>query len=379
MKSACGKHATMTSSWTHTGYAQRIHFGLDTLDRAGDIVKEAGGRRAMLVTTAGRRASEPGERLVRALGRTLASTFDGVRSHVPTTAVQAAVSQAQADGVDALVSFGGGSCADLGKAVCFFIEQQAGVPGAAYIDRPAVAHISIPTTYSGAELTPFFGMTDESTHRKSGAGGPTIAPIAAIYDPVLTLDLPPGVSAETGMNALAHGIECAYSAHRTPEAEAIAQACVERVGRALPAVVDGPADIRARTTMLEGAALGGRCLQNASMGVHHGLAQLLGGRTGISHGLANAIILTHALSWNAEAMPDEAWRIGTAMGDPDDPAGAVDRLRERLGLPGRLSEVGVTDQDIDAVVRMSSASPSVRANPRPVGEDDARAILEAAF
>jgi maleylacetate reductase len=131
--------------------------------------------------------------------------------------------------------------------------------------------------------------------------------------------------------------------------------------------------------MLEGAALGGRCTQNAAMGVHHGLAQLVGGRTGIPHGLANAIILTHALRWNAEAVPDEAWRIGTAIGDPDDPAGAVDRLRQRLALPGRLSEVGVTDQDIDAIVRMSSASPSVRANPRPVEEADARAILEAAW
>jgi maleylacetate reductase len=368
----------MTTSWTHTGYAQRIHFGLDAIDRAGDVVKEAGGRRAMLVTTAGRRGSEPAERLQRALGRTLVSIFDGVRSHVPTTAVQAAVSQAQAEGIDAVVSFGGGSCADLGKAICFFVEQQAGVPGAAYIDRPAVAHISIPTTYSGAELTPFFGMTDETTHRKTGAGGPTIAPVAAIYDPLLTLELPPRVSAETGMNALAHGIECAYSAHRTPEAEAIALACVQRVGAALPDVVDQPGDIRARTAMLEGAVLGGRCLQNASMGVHHGLAQLLGGRTGIPHGLANAIILTHALRWNVDAVPDAAWRIGAALGDPDDPAGAVDRLRERLGLPGGLSEVGVTDADIDAVVRMSSGSPSVRANPRQVGEEDARTILEAA-
>jgi alcohol dehydrogenase class IV len=368
----------MTTSWTHTGYAQRIHFGLDAIDQAGDVVKEAGGRRAMLVTTAGRRGSESAERLQRALGRTLVSIFDGVRSHVPTTAVQAAVSQAQAEGVDAVVSFGGGSCADLGKAICFFVEQQAGVPGAAYIDRPAVAHISIPTTYSGAELTPFFGMTDETTHRKTGAGGPTIAPVAAIYDPVLTLELPARVSAETGMNALAHGIECAYSAHRTPEAEAIALACVQRVGAALPEVVDRPSDIRARTAMFEGAVLGGRCLQNASMGVHHGLAQLVGGRTGIPHGLANAIILTHALRWNADAVPEAAWRIGAALGDPDDPAGAVDRLRERLGLPGGLSEVGATADDIDAVVRMSSSSPSVRANPRPVGEDDARAILEAA-
>src|SRR5204862_1557582 len=198
-------------------------------------------------------------------GRARASTFDGAKAHVPTSAVQAAVRQATSDGVDAVVSFGGGSCADLGKAVCFFIEQQAGTPGASFSDRPALPHIAIPTTYSGAELTPFFGMTDEHARRKSGSGGPTIAPRAAIYDPVLTLDTPPRVSAETGMNALAHGVEAAYSPVRTPEAEAIALEAVRRIAIALPAVVDDPVDPEARASMLEGAVLGGRCLQNATM------------------------------------------------------------------------------------------------------------------
>jgi maleylacetate reductase len=369
----------MTTAWTHTGYAQRIHFGLDAVDRAAEIVKEAGGRRALLVTTVGRRQSESGERLVKALGKTLVSVFDGVRSHVPTTAVQAAVGQAQATDVDAVVSFGGGSCADLGKALCFFVEQQAGMPGASYVDRPALAHVAIPTTYSGAELTPFFGMTDEAAHRKSGSGGPTIAPLAAIYDPVVTMDTPAQVSAETGMNALAHGVECAYSPHRTPEAEAIALACIQRVAAALPDVVDQPGDIRARTAMLEGAALGGRCLQNASMGVHHGLAQLIGGRTGMPHGLANAILLAHVLRFNAEAVPAEVWRIGTAMGDPDDPPAAVDRLRERIGLPARLSDVGVHEDDLEAIVRMAAGNANVQANPRRASSADLRAILEAAF
>ncbi len=369
----------MTTSWTHTGYAQRLHFGLDAMDRADAVVKEAGGRRVMLVTTKGRRESEAGERLARTLGRMLASVFDGVVSHVPTSAVQTAVRQAQSVGVDAVVSFGGGSCADLGKAVCFFVEQQAGVPGASYADRPAIAHVAIPTTYSGAELTPFFGMTDQATRRKSGAGGPTIAPLAAIYDPVVTLDTPARVSAETGMNALAHGVEAACSPERSPEAEAVALACVRTVAAALPDVVDSPGDLAARTRMLEGSALGGRCLQNAGMGVGHGLAQLLGGRTGIAHGVANAIVLTHAVQFNLEAAPDALWRVGDALGDADDPAGAIDRLRERLGLPGSLSGVGVTIDDLDAVVRMSSSSPSIRTNPRPVTEEDARAILEAAF
>jgi maleylacetate reductase len=367
------------TGWTHTSYAQRIHFGPDAVDRLPEIVKELGLRRLMLVTTPGRLASEAGERVTRALGRARVSTFDGVRSHVPTVAVQAAVAQAGEDGADGVVSFGGGSAADLGKAVCFFVEQQSGAPGASYAHRPALAHVSVPTTYSGAELTPFFGMTDEAARQKSGAGGPTIAPLAAVYDPVLTLDTPARVSAETGMNALAHGVECAWSPTRTPEAEAIALACVERVAAALLAVVDEPGDLAARTEMLAGAVLGGRCLQNAGMGVHHGLAQLLGGRTGIPHGLANAVVLAHAVRYNAEAVPGAVYRIGAALGDPDEPAAAVDRLRDRLGLPARLSECGVTEEDLDAVARLSQSNRNVQANPRPVTEDDARAILQAAF
>src|SRR3954452_14832593 len=340
--------------WTHTGFPQRIHFGPGAVEVIGEVVKEVGGRRGMLVTTPGRLASDDGAGLVRRLGRTLASTFNGVRSHVPTTAVQAAVGQATDDAVDLVVSFGGGSSADLGKAVCFFMEQQSGMPGSSYLDRPAIPHVSIPTTYSGAELTPFFGMTDMNSRRKSGSGGPTIAPRAAIYDPLLTLDTPVRVSAETGMNCLAHGIECALSPHRTPEAEAIALACIAGVAAELPAVVDDPADPEARGRMLSAAVLGGRCLQNASMGVGHGLAQLIGGRTGMPHGLANAVILAHAVRFNAgdPALYEPLGRIGEALGDPDDPAGAIDRFRERLGLRASLSAAGVGDDDLDAVVRM---------------------------
>lgn len=370
---------TTPASWVHTGYAQQIHFGAGRVADAAKVLREAGGRRALLVTTQGRLESDEGQQLVRALGRELASTFAGVRSHVPTTAVQSAVQQARRDGVDAVVSFGGGSCADLGKAVCFFTEQEAGTPGTSYLDRPALPHVSIPTTYSGAELTPFFGMTDEALRRKSGAGGPTTAPVAAIYDPELTVGTPPRVSAETGMNALAHGVECAYSPRRTAEAEAVALACVRRVATALPRVVAAPDDLDARTDMLAGAVLGGRCLQNATMGVHHGLAQLVGGRTGLPHGLANAIMLPHAIRFNLEAVPDELRLVGEALGDPDDPAGAVDRLLTTIGLPTRLSDCGFDDDDLEAVVSMAPGNANVQLNPRQVSEADARSILEAAY
>jgi maleylacetate reductase len=114
------------------------------------------------------------------------------------------------------------------------------------------------------------------------------------------------------------------------------------------------------------------------MGVHHGLAQLVGGRTGIPHGLSNAIILPAAMAYNAVAVPDAMALLARALG-VDDATAAVEALVERLGLPSRLSDVGVDDEDIDAVARLSQASGPVRANPRPVSEDDARAILESVY
>lgn len=371
--------AAPNSAWTHTSLAQQIVFGSGSLDRLPALVRLTGARKAMLVTTPGRLASPDGEHVRTTLGRTLASTFADVQSHVPVPLVQQAVLQARRDGIDLVVSFGGGSCADLGKAVCYFLEQEAGMPGSSHVDRPLVPHLSIPTTYSGAELTPFFGMTDPATRQKQGAGGPTSAPLLAVYDPTLTLSMPARVSAETGMNALAHCVEAAWSPQRTPEAEAIALAGAAVIHAALPAVVRAPDDLEARTVMLSGAYLAGRCLLNAGMGVHHGLSQLLGGRTGIPHGLANALLLAHCTWFNAEVASDAVARIGAALGRPDDAAGAIDALRHALDLPGTLREVGVPEGDLEIVARLSQSNRNVARNPRPVSEADALGILRAAW
>ncbi len=181
------------------------------------------------------------------------------------------------------------------------------------------------------------------------------------------------------MNALAHCIEAAYATRRSAEAEALALAGARRIVASLPAVVDDPDDLPARTALLAGAALAGRALQNAAMGVHHGLSQLLGGRTGIPHGLANALVLPHAMRFNGPAVPEAMTLIGQAIGDEHDPPAAVVRLRAAVGLPERLRDVGVTEADLDAVARLSQGSVSVQANPRPVSEADAREILAAAW
>jgi maleylacetate reductase len=369
----------MPPLWTHTALAQQIVFGPGTLEHLRALVKVTGARQALLVTTAGRLASAEGAQVESILGRSLASTFTEVAPHVPVPVVRHAVVQARRDGIDLVISFGGGSCADLAKAVCFFLEQEAGMAGASHLDRPLVPHISIPTTYSGAEVTPFFGMTDPATGQKQGAGGATSAPVSVIYDPRLTLSMPPRVAAETGMNALAHCVEAVWSSHRSPEAEAIALAGVGLISGALPAVVGAPEDLEARTVMLEGACLAGRSLLNAGMGLHHGLAQIVGGRSGISHGLANAVLLTHTIGYNAAAVPAAVERVGAALGVEGDTAGAVDRLRAALGLPATLSEAGVEEADLAVMARLTQSNANVARNPRPVSEGDALGILQAAW
>jgi len=373
--------AGQSRPWVHTGFAQQLIFGDHVVEQLGSFLRDAGIRRALLVSTAGRLASPDGQRLIGAAGDRIASTFADVSSHVPAPAVQAALRQVRRDAVDGVVSFGGGSCADLGKAVCFFHEQEQGIPGARYTDRPALPHVAVPTTYSGAELTPFFGMTDPQTRRKQGAGGPTCAPIAVFYDPTLTLSTPANVSAETGMNALAHCVEILWSRTATPEAVAIAEAGIRIIVSALPEVVARPDNLLARGRMLEAAALAGRCLQNGSMGVHHGLCQLLGGRTGVAHGLANAVILPHAIRYNAPEVPEAIVLLRQALGlAPDaDAALAVERLVDGLGLPARLLDCGVTPDDLDSVARQSQGNGNIAANPRSVSEADARQILENAY
>ncbi len=367
-------------SWTHLSYAQRLRFGCGAIADAGREAGELGAQRMLLITTQRGRDSAAGRRLRECLGATLVSVFDGARPHVPDSVVRGALRQLRDERIDGIASLGGGSCSDLGKAVCYYAEQERGGLGKTCFDRPAIPHVTVPTTYSGAELTPFFGVTDEAARRKSGAGAPTIAPAAVIYDPEATLDLPPRASAETGMNALAHCVEVAWSPTRTVEAEAIALAGAAQIHRWLPQVVERPHDLEARTAMLGAALLAGRCLQNASMGVHHGLAQMIGGRTGIAHGLANAVILAHATRFNADAVPEAIARLAAAFGREDgDAARAIDELRERVGLPARLSQCGVSAEDIEAVAKLSPSNATIAKNPKRVSVDEARSILMAAL
>jgi maleylacetate reductase len=365
----------MPPSWTHTSLAQQVVFGPGALRELPAIVRNIGARRALLVTTTGRAASSAGEQVVALLGRSLESTFDEVTSHVPVPLVQQAVLQARRDAVDLVVSLGGGSCADLGKAVCFFLEQEAGMPGASHLDRPVVPHVSIPTTYSGAELTPFFGMTDPATRQKQGAGGPTSAPVVAVYDPELTLSTPPHVSAETGMNALAHCVEALYGPDANPVASAMAEGGIRALADGLPVAVARPDDLDGRAESLRGAWLAGAALGSAGTGFHHQICHVLGGAFGLDHGGMNAVVLPHAVAYVTPAVPGLMRRVADGLG-ADNAATGCWELARRVRAPASLAELGLAEADPDRAAELCANH--VSQTPRPSGAGELRALLGAA-
>jgi alcohol dehydrogenase class IV len=314
-----------------------VRWGLDSLE---DVLRELSVRRPLLITSARWRDVE----------LPVAARFDGVRPHTEAESVRAAVeAAAEADG---LVALGGGSAIDTAKAVS--VEREIPI-------------VSIPTTYSGAEWTEFFGVRDTGERVKKGGMGARTR--AIVYDESLTLDLPPEQTGGTALNALAHCAEALYVPGATPELDSDALAGTALIARALPAVLADGSDRAARRELLEGAMHAGSSLR-AGMGVGHAMAQALGGRYGLSHGTMNAVCLPPALRFNREVAADAVARYGEALGGD-----AVQRTEElaRLGGARRLRDYDVPREDLPALAEATAARPAAKGNPRPA---PAEAIVE---
>jgi maleylacetate reductase len=368
----------MTSrAWIQINLAQRLRFGSGAASELPALLRELGLRRVMLITSAGRRASEAGERLSRDLGTAVVATDASVVPHLPADIVRDAFAEAQSHGVDGVVTFGGGSVVDCGKAVSFFVERQEGTPGRSALDRPAVLHVAVPTTYCPGVLAGTFTMTDPHTHTKGIAGSTTTAPAAVLLDPELLADLGPATTAGTALDALGASIEGVRAPDRTPETEALAYAGCRRIAGVLPLVIDTPDDPLVRADLLEGAALAARVLQHTGPGAHQALAQLVGGRTGAPHGVVSAILLPHVVRWQAQGDPVAFDRLGEALGGEPDALTA--ELLDRVGLPDRLRVLGVTIEDVGAVARLSQAHPGTHRSVPPLGEEEVRELLAEAL
>jgi len=289
----------------------------------------------------------------RTLELPVATRFHGVTRHAEADSVAAAL--ALADGADGLVALGGGSAIDTAKAVSA---------------RTGLAVVSVPTTYSGAEWTDFFGVRDPVARRK--AGGTGARTVAAVYDVELTLELPRDESGGTAMNALAHCVEALYVPRRSAQTDAAALAGAPLIDRWLEPVLADGHDLDARRGLLEGAMHAGAALC-AGMGVAHAMAQALGGRYGLPHGTMNAVCLPAALRFNADVASAAIARLGAATGAAD-PAARCEELAGLFTSP-RLRDHGVPREDLPEVAAATAARPAAKGNPRVVGEAEALELL----
>ncbi len=205
----------------YISYAQEIIFGAGSVAQLGDAVERFHVRRLMLCTSGSLRRGGYIKLVEEALGSKLVAVFEHVQPHVPDFQVAEALELASENEIDAVIGMGGGSPIGLAKAISVALEEKrTGQPARATFptDQPLVPVIAIPTTYAGSEMTPTFGITykNDGVARKVTLTDAKITPKLVIYDPLLTLNLPPEVTASTGINALAHCIEALYSVTRNP-------------------------------------------------------------------------------------------------------------------------------------------------------------------
>jgi maleylacetate reductase len=278
---------------------------------------------------------------------------------VPTDLIAEAVAAARdADGV---LAVGGGSAIDLGKA----ISAAAALP-----------LVSVPTTYAGAEWTTYFGVRNPQRLMRGGGGG--AHPTAIVYEPQLTLDLPPETTVGTAMNALAHCAEALYAQGHNPAADEHALAGAGLISEWLPRVVSAPRDLESRTELLRGACHGGAALAGSTLALAHAMAQAIGGRYGLPHGTLNGICLPPVLRFNTAYVPDAVARFGDAVGMPGDPAGRVEQLAALAG-PTRLRELGVPEADLPGLALDAAQRGGNLANPKPATPEEIERLLRDVF
>jgi maleylacetate reductase len=384
-------------SGTHRNSLQeQVIYGRLALEALKDLANQYGARRLMITSTAS--LAGPGGlagQLAKGLGPACVGVFADISAHSPREGVIAGAHQARRWGADLLVAVGGGSVIDATKVMQLALWAGVDTPealgayragaGADRVDIAAltvgVRMVAIPTTLSAAEFTPFAGVTDVARHSKEGYAHPLLAPLAVILDPAMTLATPPWLWGSTGMKAVDHAVEQLCNPLRSPYADALAEAGLERLARALPGSRERPDNLDLRLDCQIGMwlAMAGAS-SGRGLGASHAIGHTLGGTFGVPHGLTSAVALPAVLRWNEGVAADRQQRVAALMGRPKHSASdAVKALARGLDLPTDLAAVGIRPDQFHAIAEHTMHDRGVRSNPRPIkGPDDIVEILELA-
>jgi alcohol dehydrogenase class IV len=376
--------------------APEFVFGNGSLRLAGQYADNLGMNRVLLV-------SDPGvERhgwTARVRDALLAEGF----SCVPFTSVSqnprdhevmAGAEAYLAEACDGIVVVGGGSAMDLAKGVGIASANGRHIlefEGVDNVPRPSPPLVCIPTTAgSSADVSQFAIITDTDRRVKIAIVSKTVVADAALVDPSTTVTMDEELTRNTGLDALTHAIEAYVSNASGPMTDMFALKAVELIGRALPAALERPDDLRARTDQMLGSMYAGLAFSNAILGAVHAMAHSLGGLLDLPHGQCNAILLDHVLDYNFEAVPERCAEIARALG-ADVPAGApeeerrqrsveaVRAFKRRVGMHATLAGLGVSRDDLRSLAESAMLDPCMATNPRQPQTSDILRVFENAL
>ncbi|MEU8874636.1 maleylacetate reductase [Streptomyces javensis] len=344
-------------TFVHRGQITKVVFGSGTRGRIPEEADALGCRRVLILCTPGQwdKAAEIRD----LLGATAVGTFAEAAPHTPVEVTEKAVAYAGSVEADSVLAIGGGSTIGLGKAIAV---------------RTGLPQLALPTTYAGSEMTPVLGETEGG--RKTTRRLPEALLRTVVYDVDLTLTLPVGVSAVSGVNAMAHAVEALYAQDRDPVAFLMAGEALDSLTRSLPVVALHPDDGEARADALYGAWLAATCLGTVGMALHHKVCHVLGGTFGLPHAETHTVVLPHVVAYNGPAAPEAMARIASALSS-DGAASGLSDFTGRLGAPRALRDLGMPESGIEQAAELIVRDGYW--NPRPVERTAVRALLTRAW
>ncbi len=371
----------------------RVVFGAGSLTRLGELVRELGGSRVLVVTDPGLKAAGHPQRAVEVVGAAGLEVFlfDGVEENPTDRHVDAGVAFARRHQIDFLVAVGGGSSMDCAKGINFLLTnggRMTDYRGFGKASRPMLPSAAVPATAgTGSEAQSYALIADETTHMKMACGDRKVAFRAAILDPEVTVSQPRAVTAVTGIDALSHAAEAYVCTKRNPLSQAFARAAWRMLQANFPQVLQQPNDLAARGAMQVGAHLAGSAIENSMLGACHACANPLTAHYGLTHGIAIGVMLPHVIRFNASVVGplygELAHEAGLLKGDT---AWAAEALARRVAellriaeLPTRLADCGVGRGILPLLAEEAATQWTGRFNPRPVGEAELLQLYEAAM